>query len=172
MEKSWNLKKKMNNHGKIMEFCFWISVVTLLQLGSILKLERNLLIQNDKDEVIICWFVLQGVEDLEKSHQFQATNAQTELKKEMNLLQKKILMDTVSIGTAKPVLSSHSKIDKTKVLMANCSFMKVKSIAECSPWSILQYFWPALSNNWIWKPIFGLVFEWPLKTKIFLHLKF
>ena len=26
--------------------------------------------------------------------------------------------------------------------------MKVKSIAECSPWSILQYFWPALSNNW------------------------
>ena len=23
--------------------------------------------------------------------------------------------------------------------------MKVKSIAECSPWSILQYFWPALA---------------------------
>ena len=34
--------------------------------------------------------------------------------------------------------------------------MKVKSIAECSPWSILQYFWPALSDNWSWKPIFGL----------------
>ena len=26
--------------------------------------------------------------------------------------------------------------------------MKVESIAECSPWSILQYFWPALSENW------------------------
>ena len=26
--------------------------------------------------------------------------------------------------------------------------MKVKSIAECSPWGILQYFWPALSDNW------------------------
>ena len=26
--------------------------------------------------------------------------------------------------------------------------MKVKRIAECSPWSILQYFWPALSDNW------------------------
>ena len=26
--------------------------------------------------------------------------------------------------------------------MANGSLMKVKSIAECSPWSILQYFWP------------------------------
>ena len=56
--------------------------------------------------------MLQGVEDLEKSHQFQATNAQTELKKEMNLLQKKILMDTVSIGTAKPVLSGHSKMSR------------------------------------------------------------
>ena len=40
----------------------------------------------------------------------------------------------------KPVLSGHSKIDKTKVLMTNGSLMKVESIAECSPWSILQYF--------------------------------
>ena len=43
-------------------------------------------------------------------------------------------------GTVKPVLSSHLKIDKTKVLMENGSLMKVESIAECSPWSILQYF--------------------------------
>ena len=56
------------------------------------------------------------------------------------------------------------KIDKTKVLTTNGSIMKVESIAECSPWTILQYFWPALSNNWSWKPIFGLPFEWPLKT--------
>ena len=34
--------------------------------------------------------------------------------------------------TVKPVLSGHSKIDKTKVLMTDCSFMKVKSIAEHS----------------------------------------
>ena len=27
--------------------------------------------------------------------------------------------------------------------MANGSLMKVESIAECSHWSILQYFWPA-----------------------------
>ena len=26
--------------------------------------------------------------------------------------------------------------------------MKVKRLAECSPWSILQYFWPELSDNW------------------------
>ena len=32
------------------------------------------------------------------------------------------------------------KIDKTKILMTNGSLMKVKSIAECSPWSNLQYF--------------------------------
>ena len=31
--------------------------------------------------------------------------------------------------------------------MTNGSLMKVKSIAECSPWSILQYFWPTLSDN-------------------------
>ena len=35
--------------------------------------------------------------------------------------------------------------------------MKVESIAECSPWSILQYVWPALSDNWFWKPICGLL---------------
>ena len=42
------------------------------------------------------------------------------------------------LSTVKPVLSSHSKIDKTKILMTNGSVMKVESIAECSPWSILQ----------------------------------
>ena len=36
--------------------------------------------------------------------------------------------------------------------------------AECSLWNILQYFWPALSNNWSWNPNIGLFFEWPLKT--------
>ena len=34
--------------------------------------------------------------------------------------------------TVKPVLSGHSKIDKTKILMTNGSLMKVESIAECS----------------------------------------
>ena len=40
--------------------------------------------------------------------------------------------------------------------MTNGSLMKDKSFAECSPWSILQYFLPASSNNWPWKPIFCL----------------
>ena len=34
--------------------------------------------------------------------------------------------------TAKPVLSGHSKIDKTKFLKTNGGSMKVESIAECS----------------------------------------
>ena len=36
------------------------------------------------------------------------------------------------LNTVKPVLSGHSKIDKTKVLKTNGSLMKVESIAECS----------------------------------------
>ena len=43
------------------------------------------------------------------------------------------LDNSVSI---KPVLSGHLKIDTN--LMTNGSLMKVKSIAECSLWSILQ----------------------------------
>ena len=38
--------------------------------------------------------------------------------------------------------------------MVKGNLMKVESIAECSLWSIMQYFWPALSNNRSWKPIF------------------
>ena len=54
-------------------------------------------------------------------------------------LQCKITLTKVIRHTVKPVLSSLSKIDKTKILMTNGSIM-VKSIAECSHWSILQYF--------------------------------
>ena len=39
--------------------------------------------------------------------------------------------------TVKPALSGHSKIDKTKILITNGSLVKVESIAEFSPWSIL-----------------------------------
>ena len=39
------------------------------------------------------------------------------------------------------------KIHKIQIFMTSASLMKVKSIAEFSPWSILQYFSPALSDN-------------------------
>ena len=48
--------------------------------------------------------------------------------------------DLKDVSKVKPVLSGHSKIDKTNISMTNGSLMKVESIAECSPWSILQYF--------------------------------
>ena len=55
--------------------------------------------------------------------------------------------------------------------MINGSLMKVKSIAECSKGSILQYFWPALSNNWSWKPSFRL-FESSRFTQVLLYIVF
>ena len=43
--------------------------------------------------------------------------------------------------TVKPVLSGHSKFDKTKVLMANCSFNNEgRKYFRMLSWSILQYF--------------------------------
>ena len=41
---------------------------------------------------------------------------------------------------SKVCLKRPLKIDKTKVLKTNGNLMKVESIAECSSWSILQYF--------------------------------
>ena len=49
---------------------------------------------------------------------------------------------------SKTCLKQPLKTDKTKILMINGSLMKVERIAEYSSWSILQYFWPALSDNW------------------------
>ena len=40
-------------------------------------------------------------------------------------------MVPLKIYTVKPVLSGHSKVDNTKVVKKNGSFMKVESIAEC-----------------------------------------
>ena len=61
--------------------------------------------------------------------------------------------------TVKPVLRGHSKIDKTKILMTNGSSMEVKSIAECSKGSILQYFLTCIKQNSVLKTNFGLLFK-------------
>ena len=63
-----------------------------------------------------------------------------------------------------PVLNGHSKVDKAKILMTNGSLLKVETITECSLWSILQCFWPALSDNWSWKLNFRSFLEWPFYT--------
>ena len=49
--------------------------------------------------------------------------------------------------------------------MTSGSLMKVESFAECSPWSILQYFWPALSDNGFWKPILVFILSVLLRVK-------
>ena len=60
--------------------------------------------------------------------------------------------------------------------MTNGSLMKAKDIAVCSRCSILQYFWPALSDNWSWKAIFGLLqrgrFAQILQYKESVHFMF
>ena len=60
-----------------------------------------------------------------------------------------------------------SKTDTAKILMTKGSLMKGKSNAECFPWSILHYFWAALSDDWSWKPICGL-FESDRFTQVLL----
>ena len=57
---------------------------------------------------------------------------------------------TFKLNYSNTCVKRHSKIDKTNILMTNGSLMKDQRIAECSPWSILQCFWPALSYNWSW----------------------
>ena len=57
------------------------------------------------------------------------------------------------------------KKDKTKILITIGSLMKVESIAE----SILQYYWPALSDKLSWKPFFDL-FESGRFTQILLYI--
>ena len=47
--------------------------------------------------------------------------------------------------------------------------MQVESIAECYPWSILQYFRPALSDNWVSKTNF-LFFKSDPFTQVLLYI--
>ena len=56
-------------------------------------------------------------------------------------------------------------------LMADYRLMQVKSIAECSNWSILQYFSPTLSYHLnVIKFLVLFIFEWPLKTGFTVYL--
>ena len=61
-----------------------------------------------------------------------------------------------SLCTVKPVLSGHSKQTPKLVFNTNYSLMLVKSIAECSNGSILQYLWPSFSYHFPLRPLFCL----------------
>ena len=58
--------------------------------------------------------------------------------------------------TVKPVLSGHSQKDQKWVFKTNYRLMQVKSIAECSKGSIMQYFRPALSYHLALRPLICL----------------
>lgn len=60
---------------------------------------------------------LQNMEDTEKSHNVFLQGAQQELRKEMATLQKKILMDTVSVSEVTPKLKHKSAPDTRGVWM-------------------------------------------------------
>ena len=60
--------------------------------------------------------------------------------------------------TVKPVLSGHSKRTQKLVFSTDYSLMQVKSIAECSKGSILQYFGPSLSYHLSLRFLFCFLF--------------
>ena len=64
----------------------------------------------------------------------------------------------------KPVLNGHCKEEHKLFFKTDYRLMKVKSIAECSDGSILQYFGPSLSYHLSRRPLFLSNFEWSLKT--------
>ena len=61
-----------------------------------------------------------------------------------------------NIVTVKPVLCCHSKRTPKLFFNTDIHLMQVKSIAECSKVSILQYFRPSLSYQFTLRPLFCL----------------
>ena len=72
-------------------------------------------------------------------------------------------------NTLKPVLSGRSK---RMVFNTDYGLMQVKSIAECSPWSILQYSRPPLSYHFPLRPWFCRFLKWPLKTGFIVSIQY
>ena len=73
--------------------------------------------------------------------------------------------------TVKPVLSGHSKRRQKFVFKTDYCLMLVKSIAECSKGSILQYFQPSLSYHLSLRPSFCLFFSGRLRQVLLYTCK-
>ena len=71
--------------------------------------------------------------------------------------------------TVKPVLSGNSKRTPKLVFNTDYRLMQVKSIAECSKGSILQYFRPSLSYNFPLRHLFRLFLSGHLRP-VLLYL--
>ena len=66
--------------------------------------------------------------------------------------------------TVKPVISGHADRPPKLVLNIDHPLMQIKSMAECSKGSILQYFRPSLSYHFSIKTLVLSIFNWSLKT--------
>ena len=65
--------------------------------------------------------------------------------------------------TVKPDVSGHSKRRPKLIFKTDYHLMQVKSIAECSKGSILQYFQPSLSYRLSLRPLFRLILSGRLR---------
>ena len=74
------------------------------------------------------------------------------------------------VDTVKPVLSGHSKRRQKLVFKTDYRLMQVKSIAECSKGSILQYFRPSSSYYLSLKSLFCLFLNGRFR-QVLLYLK-
>ena len=63
---------------------------------------------------------------------------------------------TQIVSTVKPVYNRHSKKDQNWVSRTNYRLMQVKTVAECSKGSILQYFRPSLRYHLSLRSLFCL----------------
>ena len=70
----------------------------------------------------------------------------------------------IRVSTVKPVLSGHSKRRLKLVFKPDYRLMLVKSIAECSQESILQYFKPSFKQLFVFKTGVLSIFMLPHKT--------
>ena len=72
--------------------------------------------------------------------------------------------------TVKPVFSGHSKRRPKLVFKTDYRLMQVKSIAECSKGSILQYFLPSLSYHLSLRSLFCQLLSGRLR-QVLLYVK-
>ena len=70
---------------------------------------------------------------------------------------------------SKTCVEGHSQKDHNLVFKTNYRLMQVKSIAECSKESILQYFWPSSSYHLSFKSLFCLFLSGHF-TQVLLYL--
>ena len=91
-----------------------------------------------------------------------ASNMDSEIKRTANS----------SACTVKSVLSGHSKRRPNMVFKADYRLMQVKSIAECSKGSILQYFRPSLSYHSLLISLFCLFLSGNLRQVLLYSEKF